>query len=113
MKRLCWCSDPSTDACNQGCAANYFCCQTLQGCVPIQLETKLTSKNSKKHKNQLKKDSIESKLIFHSDTDAAAAGAAAASAAAFVFTTIFMVVATVAAAEAAAAPAAAAASVSK
>ena len=64
-----------------------------------------------KKQSQLKSNLIESKLIFHSDTDAAAAAAgaaAAASAAAFVFTTIFIVIATVAAAEAAAAPAAAA-----
>ena len=57
----------------------------------------------KEKQNQLKSNLIESKLIFHSDTDAAAAGAAAgaaaASAAATVATTIKMVVKTKAAAQ--------------
>ena len=61
--------------------------------------------------NELKSNLIESKWIFHSDTDAAAAGAAAgaaaASAAATVATTMKMVVKMKAAAEAAAAQAAA------
>ena len=52
--------------------------------------------------NQLKSNWIESKLTFHSDTDAAAAGAAAASAAAPVFAIVFTVVSKETAAEAAA-----------
>ena len=35
MRRLCWCSDPSTDACGQGCEANHICCQSSKRCVPI------------------------------------------------------------------------------
>ena len=53
----------------------------------IQLETKT---NLKRLKKQLKSNLIESKLIFHSDTDAAA-GAAAASAVATVATTTRLV----------------------